>query len=172
MIFNKVYNVNWNLVGIHLLPMDLRQKKFAAVLRSLFKPNQNLHTRFLNYRRTVNYKIDHTPQVFSMEQVLNDAFDQQERRIYIADGLYLENVYFYNPEENFPVHFYNSDEAPEPPRFYDPSELAQLDVDFVVVLPFSSTSSNITEGSPNYLRLKSLIDTYRLPDKTYQIVYN
>jgi hypothetical protein len=175
MIFNRVYNINWNTLGVHLLPMDLRKPKFSALLRSFFKPNQNLHTRFINYRREINYKIDHTPQVFSMEKVLNDSFDQIERRIYITDGFYLENVYFFNPEENSPIHFYNPEEPEEPPRFYDPSELAQLDVDFIVVLPFvagSRANASFAPGTPQYLRLKSLVDTYRLPDKTYQIIYS
>ena len=171
MIFNNVYNLNWNSIGVELLPRVLRQPKWAAWLLAVFKPNSNLHTQFINYRRKSNYKIDHTPQVFSMENVLNDAFDQGQRRIYITDGVYLSALYFYNPEENNPVHFYNPEEPEQHPRFYDPQELEQLDVDFVVVLPLEFENV-YTEDSPQMLRLRSLVDTYRLPDKTYQIQFN
>lgn len=171
MIFNRAYLIDWTRIHIMLLPMLLRQPRQVAWIRSLFKPLETLHTRFINYRRVTNYKLDHNAQVFSMENVLNDSFDVQLRRIYIVDGIYLDNVYFYNPEENFPVHFYNSTENEDHPIFYDESELQQLNVDFVVVLPLE-LQGNFSEDSPQMLRLKALIDFYRLPDKTYQIKFD
>lgn len=171
MIFNRVYEIDWNTIALNLLPRAIRKPKFYAWFKALFKPSENLHTSFRAFRRQSNYKIDHTPQVFSIEKVLNDAFDQQLRRIYIQDGVYLEALYFYNPEENSPVHFYN--ESDKAVRFYSESELLQLDVDFVVVLPatFENVNSEMAfKNSPMYLRIVSLIDTYRLPDKTYEII--
>jgi hypothetical protein len=107
--------------------------------------------------------------------VLNDAFDQQERRIYIVDGVYRSALYFYNPEENEPIHFYNQEED-QAQYFYNPSELQNLDVDFVVVLPqsFSRDASRraiVNEVNPQELRIRALVDFYRLPDKTYEFTY-
>ncbi|MBB4117851.1 hypothetical protein GGR32_000123 [Mesonia hippocampi] len=168
-ISNKTYQLNFSYLILHELPTLLRQPKWYAWLFALLKPSQNLHIRFLNYRKETNYKLDHTPQVFSLENVLNDYFDPQERRIYITDGIYLSPIYFYNPEENAPVHFYNPEEN-KPVHFYNPEELEQLDVDFVVVLPLEF--QNIyTEGSSQIIRLKAYVDFYRLPDKTYNITF-
>jgi len=170
MIFDQIYQLNWASLPMHLLPHSLRQSRSYAWLVCLLKPVQNLHTQFLSYRTKKNCELDHTPQVYSIEKVLNDAFDQQERRIYIVDGVYLSAVYFYNPDENAPVHFYNPQDNADHPRFYNPQELEQLDVDFVVVLP-TEFQNNYIEGSSQLIRLKSLIDFYRLPDKTYQIKF-
>lgn len=161
MNFSKVYDINLNDLVIHCLPIGLRKSRQIAWLRSLIKPVVNLHTQFINYRRDALYKIDHTPQVFSLEQVLNDAFDVQLRRIYISDGAYRDGVYFYNPEEQKPVPFYDPAEN-SPVHFYDGAELFSLDTDFVVVVPFELKEAQ-------EIRMRSLIDFYRLPDKTYKI---
>ena len=95
---------------------------------------------------------------------LNDAFDVQLRRIIISDGAYRDGVYFYNPEEQKPVHFYDPDEN-SPVHFFDGSELFSLDTDFVVLIPFQLTEAQ-------EIRMRSLIDFYRLPDKTYNLQIN
>lgn len=163
MIWDRVYTLSFNKFGVHMLPMDLRKPKMVAWVNSMLKPVANLHTNFINYRRKTVYKIDHTSQVFSLEKVLNDAFDQSERRIYIVDGVYRSALYFYNPEENAPIHFYNAEED-QNQYFYNPEELQNLDVDFVVVLPQSFDRDK-------ELRIRALVDFYRLPDKTYEFTY-
>lgn len=161
MDFSKVYDIRLNDLVIHSLPINLRQSKMIAWLRCLVKPVVNLHTQFITFRRNSLYKIEHTPQVFALENVLNDAFDVQLRRIRIGDGAYRDGVWFYNPEEQKPVFFYDPTEN-APVHFYDGGQLQSLDVDFVVSVPFELRESQI-------IRMKSLIDFYRLPDKTYRI---
>ena len=175
MIWDKIYTLDWKALGVHLLPIDLRKPKMAGWIQCLLKPIANLHTQFINFRRITVYKIDHTSQVFSLEKVLNDAFDQQERRIYIVDGVYRSALYFYNPDENEPIHFYNQEED-NAQYFYNPSELQNLDVDFVVVLPQSfgrdaSRRAVSNEINAQELRIRALVDFYRLPDKTYEFTY-
>ena len=161
MDFSKVYNFSINDLVVHFLPVNYRKAKHIAWLRSLVKPLVNLHTQFINYRRNALYKIEHTPQVFSLENVLNDAFDVQLRRIRIGDGAYRDGVYFYNPEEQKPVYFYDPAEN-APVHFFDGAELFSLDTDFVVSVPFELNEAQ-------EIRMRSLIDFYRLPDKTYKI---
>lgn len=157
----KVFEINFNNLVVHFLPMGLRKQDAIAWLRALVKPIATIHIQFINYRRASLYKIEHTPQVFSLEQVLNDAFDVQLRRIFIGDGAYRDGVYFYNPEEQKPVAFYDPEEN-APVHFYDGSQLFSLDTDFVVTVPFELTASQ-------EIRMRSLIDFYRLPDKTYNV---
>jgi len=161
MDFSKVYTTNFNRLVIHMLPLSVRKPIFIAWLTALVKPIANLHQQFVNFRRASLYKIEHTPQVFSLEQMLNDAFDVQLRRIYISDGAYRDGLYFYNPDENKMVPFYNPEEN-APVHFYDGAELFSLDTDFVVIVPFELNPAQ-------EIRMKSLIDFYRLPDKTYKI---
>lgn len=159
----NIYNVSLPRLVVHLLPIPLRKQGMASWLFTLTAPYKELLAWFKIFRRDSSYKILHTPQVYSMENVLNDAFDRQLRRIYIVDGLYKSAVYFYEPEENKLVHFF---EIAPPVYFYEPEELEKLDVDFVVVLP---QGMQLSEAET--IRLKSLVDFYRLPDKTYTIRY-
>ena len=156
-----VYKVDFRQLVIHFLPTGLRKNWMIAWLRALVKPVGNIHIQFINFRRNSLYKIEHTPAVFSMENVLNDSFDIQLRRIYIDDGAYRDGVYFYNPEEQKPVSFYDPTED-APVHFYDGAELFSLDTDFVVTVPFGMSAAQ-------EIRLRSIIDFYRLPDKTYNI---
>jgi len=159
----NIYNLSLARLVVLLLPLALRKQQTVSWLFALITPYKDLNTLFKIFRKDSLYKIQHTPQVYSMENVLNDAFDPQLRRIYITDGLYKSAVYFYEPDENKPVHFF---EIEPPVYFYEADELNHLDVDFVVVLP---SEMSLTEAE--IFRLKSLVDYYRLPDKTYTIRY-
>ena len=159
----NIYNISLPRFVTLTIQILLRKPKMLSWFFSLTAPYKELLTWFKIFRNDSSYKILHTPQVYSMENVLNDKFDPSLRRIYIVDGLYKSAVYFYEPEENKPVHFFEID---PPVYFYEPGELEHLDVDFVVVLPLGM---NLTDAE--MIRLKALIDFYRLPDKTYTIRY-
>ena len=159
----NIYNISLPRFVTLLIPLHLRKIELVSWLFALIAPYKELSAWFKIFRRDTSYTILHTPQVYSMENVLNDAFDPNERRIYIQDGLYKSAVYFYEPEENKPVHFFEIEPAV---HFYEPEELEKLDVDFVVVLPMGM---NLPEAE--LIRLNSLVDFYRLPDKTYTVRY-
>lgn len=162
-MYESIFNIDLLRFIAELLPLRRRKAQFINWCYSLLKPSRNLYDAFIAYRAKSLYKIQHTSQVYSHENVLNDSFDVVARRIYITDGLYKDAVRFYEPEEDKPVHFY--EETPVV-RFYEPEELILLDVDFIVVVP---RALNLTAAE--VIRLRSLIDTYRLPDKTYEIRY-
>jgi hypothetical protein len=159
----NIYNVSLPRFVTLLLPLSLRKTAMVSWLFALITPYKELLAWFKIFRRDSSYKILHTPQVYSMENVLNDGFDPSLRRIYIVDGLYKSAVYFYEPDENSPVHFF---EINPQVYFYEPEELEKLDVDFVVVLPLG-----MNLPASEMIRLKSLVDFYRLPDKTYTVRY-
>lgn len=159
----NIYNISLPRLVLLLLPLPYRKQSWVSWLLALIAPFKELNVLFKIFRKDSSYKILHTPQVYSMENVLNDAFDPTLRRIYIVDGIYKAPVYFYEPDENKPVHFFEIEPAV---YFYEPGELEHLDVDFVVVLPLGM---NLTDSE--MIRLKALIDYYRLPDKTYTIRY-
>lgn len=162
-MFDALFTLNINAFATSLLPNRLRKSKMVTWVIVFLTPFKNLYNGFLVYRRSAKYKIEHTAEVFSMENVLNDSFDVSLRRIYIEDGIYINPAYFYEPEEDKPVRFYEEDPAV---RFYEEQELENLDVDFVVVLP-----SEITLSAAYLIRLRSLIDFYKPRDKTYTLRY-
>lgn len=161
----NVFNINIDKYIVHLLPTKLRQPRIIHWLLCLIKPVKDLYNQFFQYRLNAIYKIEHTPQSYSMVNVFNDAFDFASRRIRIVDGIYKAPVYFYEPEETNPVHFYEPIEN-NPVYFYEPEELENFDVDFIILLPFG-----LNLPPAEMIRLRALCDFYRSPDKTYLIQY-
>lgn len=164
-MYDNIFNIDWKKFIILMLPIGLRKPKRLYWLFSLIVPFRDIYNSFLQYRDKAIYKITHTPQVYSIENVLNDAFDNQERRIFIRDGIYRFPVYFYDRADDKPVRFYDRADD-QPVYFYDRATLENIDVDFVVVLPLG-----LTLIASELIRLQSLIDFYKLPDKTYTITY-
>lgn len=162
-MFDSIYIVDHLQLVAELIPIRRRTPKMIHWLLCLVSPVVTLYEKFMQYRDITNYKLDHTAQVFSLENVLNDAFDRVARRIYIEDGVYTFPVWFYDRVAVKPVYFFNKDED-QPVRFYDRKSLEKIDVDFTVVLPTDLLLSN-----PEHIRLKALVDFYRLPDKTYTV---
>lgn len=163
---DNVFNIKLNEYILHLLPINLRKTRMVHWLLCQIKPLQDIYGKFKTLRAESIYKIEHTPQVYSMVNVFNDAFDLAQRRIRIVDGIYKSPVYFFEPEETAPVHFYEPEED-NAVYFYEPDELILLDVDFIILLPFGL---NLTPSE--MIRLKALCDFYRSPDKTYEIRYS
>lgn len=164
-----MYNINWNSIVALLLPTFLRGERMVAWLNSLLHPVQELHGLFLAFRLDSIYKVEHTPQVYSIEKVLNEAFDPLERRIYIEDGVYSEQLFIFSPPEQLPVHVFDPAEE-QAVYVFAPNDSANVSVDFVVHLPVVFQPLFVI-GSNIRNRLESLINYYRLPDKTYQIIF-
>lgn len=162
---NNIFKIKLKEYVVHLLPTLLRKSRMVTWLLCQIKPLEDLHKQFLRLRRESIYKIEHTPQVYSMVHVFNDAFDRWERRIRIEDGVYKQPVYFYEPTEAKPVHFYEAAEN-KGVYFLEPEELKVFDVDFIIRLP---TDLKLTDAE--MIRLRALCDFYRSPDKTYEIKY-
>jgi len=56
----------------------------VALLRVIFSQFELIP--FLNFRRTINYRLAHNSQVCYLRSVLNDRFDAELRRIVIGEG--------------------------------------------------------------------------------------
>lgn len=163
-MYNAIFNIDLNRFVGMLLPIAIRKTPMLQWVMALITPCRQLHTLFRQYRTATNYKIDHTPQVYSIQNVLNDVYDRIERRIYLRDGIYRSPVRFYDRSSDSPVHFY---ERPQQPvRFFDRADLLVLDLDFVVMIPTA-----LALNDSDTARLRALIDFYRLPDKTYTLEY-
>jgi len=162
-MYESIYNIDLDRFEAQVLPIKRRTTKMLQWMMCLIFPIVELHTQFLRFRDKTTYELEHTSQVFSMEDAMNDAFDNALRRIYIVDGEYTSPVLFYGRADVKPVRFYDrADDSPV--LFYD--RKLKLDVDFIVMLPQALNLS-----AAETLRLQALIDFYRLPDKTYTLNY-
>jgi hypothetical protein len=106
-MYESIYNINFGRLVANILPIKRRTAIMIQWLLSLIEPIAQMHIQFIRFRVDANYKLEHTQQVFSIENVLNDAFDTTQRGIFIEDGVYTFPVWFYDRAEDKPV-FFNS----------------------------------------------------------------
>ena len=167
---DNVYNINWRKFIIENLEVDLRRVKTVKWLEVLFKPIIWLHIEFLAFRIQALYKVNHNSQICYLQAVLNDSFDNIQRRIIIRNATLREPLWFYEPEENKPVVFYEPEDN-KPVYFREESEFIGDGADFLVLVPIDLKPSNATEEIAFKIKMEGLIDYYKLYVKNYLIIW-
>lgn len=167
---DNVYNINWRKFIIENLEVDLRRVKTVKWLEVLFKPIIWLHIEFLAFRTQALYKVNHNSQICYLQAVLNDSFDNIQRRIIIRNATLREPLWFYEPEENKPVVFYEPEDN-KPVYFREESEFIGDGADFLVLVPIDLKPTNIQEENALLIKMKAQIDYYKLFVKNYIILW-
>ena len=149
------FNVDYDILIVDFLPNNKRKRKIIDFLKVLSTPIMKLYNIWYKLRLDNLYKVEHTGQVCYLRKVLNDRFDQSQRRIYIADGTKYKRDYIYTMAEqkpNFLGKIY----------IHPASDYADTGVDFIVYVPGDLLNDN------NY-ELKALINFYKEGVKRYKI---
>jgi hypothetical protein len=157
--------MNWFKIDYYklvrlLLPIILRQPIVIAFLESAVSPVDMLHILFSNNRDDNLYRLSITPQVCYLEKALNDRFDVGDRRIYIGDGVFYEELFLYTDAENKDEFIYAETENKNM-YIYTGSETGSESVDFIVNVP-----ADLKYNEPE---MKAIIDMYKLASKKYSI---
>lgn len=79
------YDVNIKRLALLLLPTFWRKPLFGALIYAAVSPLQRLHTQFMEWKHSTDYRIQHNGQVCRLRAMLNDQFDPALRRITITD---------------------------------------------------------------------------------------
>lgn len=166
---DNVYNINWRTFIILNLPVLLRQLKFIKLLEVFFKPIVWLHLEFLAFRNQALYKVNHNSQICYLQAVLNDIFDNTDRRIVIRNAILREPLWFYEPEENKPVLFYEESDN-KPVYFREESEFIGDGADFLVLVPIDLKPTNTQELNAFIVKMKGLLFYYKLYVKKALII--
>lgn len=153
--------INWNKFIADKLPRPVRDPLLYAIMKALFAPLVLMYNEFLNYTNAVRYKLEHTSQVWSIEDVLNDAFDIDQRRIYITGSGGEAPVLLYPDEDQQPV-ILQPDEDGEP-VLLNPDSMTLGSYDAVIWLPFEPTQEEM-------FRLRAIVDSYKLAGITYDVL--
>lgn len=156
-----------------LTPVRLRGAKMLAWLKVLCTPITYLYNLFKANRTENLYVLAHTGQVCYLEAVLNDLFDNVDREIFISDGRYVDPEYVYRVDEEKPLFIDLVSEIgtsviddPDPVPLYTLAETWPDGIQFIIHVP---AALGLDAGQ--LLRLRALVDKYRLPSKnTYTIV--
>ncbi|MRI63994.1 hypothetical protein EDM00_08340 [Ornithobacterium rhinotracheale] len=169
---NRIFNIDLPKLALLLTPTFLRKARFKAWLVSLVYPITSVQSTFQRLRGEDIYKLEHTPQVCSLEAMLNDHFDITQRRIRIGETLKADPFFIFAENENTPKFIDNENEIIYLNSY---NENADTGSEFVVYLPFEVWDREKTEeklGKYRYYRIEALLDFYKLAGKKYKIVLN
>jgi len=167
---SQVYTVDWSILLRLLLPSRLRKPRMLAFLNAAIEPIRMLYQSFLSFREASLYKVRFNSQIVYLEAVLNDQFDNEQRRIRIENASFTPGLYLYEPEQQLDVYLYDYNDWEIDPNknvFLKGNGGNGTGFDFFVFVPFPPEASHGT----TFTRLKAMIDYYKLYSKNYQIVW-
>lgn len=153
-----------------LSPTFFRKPVIKALLISFITPVIYNYNAFKNYRLFCLYRLSHNGQISYLEDVMNDYFDNTQRRIRIANVEFKDPIYFYEPQENREVFFYEPTDN-KPVYFYESQDFLGDGVDFVVMVPPSLRPLILAQETALLTQMKGQLDYYKLYSKNYKIVW-
>jgi len=145
--------VNFKHLATLLLPTFLR-KALASFVAAFSAAMQTVKKSIDNFFSDLNYHISVTPQVFSLEKMLNDKCDPDHREIRIIVPE-LELQFYFSVNSSATMQYFNDGNFFSGKRFHD----------FTVLLPIRIKSADMT----NYVT--ALLNKYKLLTKTFKIEY-
>ena len=163
----SVYDVKIKRLALLLLPTFLRKPLMAAFAQSMVQGVNVVHGDFAWWRDDRNYRLEHNGQVCHLRAVLNDTFDQVERRIRVEDeesGAMQGSRVFVREAGRQVLLFLREENNPlviNRRGFGGASGL-----DFWVTVPRS------LRGTIDEIRLSAVVNTYKLAGKRWTINYD
>lgn len=176
---SAVFKIDYKRLVVMLLPTGLRKPILFGLLKVAVKPITMLYDTFLSSRRQNIYVINQTGQVCYLRGLLNDAFDVELRRLYVANGeasdwtiLYQKSL-FTAIDNKSPLWLTGADEKQAGTLLFrrdvrlvpKTGSVSAVGVDFMVMVPM------ILRGKIDENRMISLVNFYKLASKRYIIQY-
>lgn len=164
----NVYIVDYDKLIKLSLPTFLRGDIIYAWLKALLQPVKELYNAFVIYKDDAVYRVSHNGSVTLLQKVLNDKFDNSERRIYIKNVEQTDALRFFTAAASKEQPF-NSNTRGAYIGFrsgigFDPNA-----ADFVVHIPIEYQSADPTELEKFLIKVGSQLDYYKLFAKKYRI---
>ncbi len=149
------FNIDFQKLVLWFLPFKLRKPKNVALLSAIVAVLQQIHGNWLNKRERNLYLLAHNGQTCYFRKALNDAFDNELRRIEIVNGNVFEAVYIFTIPEQQPQYLGKI-------NIYGAEDNATSAVDFIVKVPAQIVDNRLIE-------LRAEIDYYRQAGKRFKI---
>ena len=150
------YKINFDKLVVMLLPTFLRKPRMIAFITLFSAELTKLYNNWLVKKNEDEKWLYHNSQVCKLRKILNDEFDDLQRRIQITDGQLYERKYVYTLGEKKPVYgkvFLRQN-----------SDYADSGIDFYIIIP---KELNIVQ---NQYKLEALVNRYRLASKRFKIL--
>lgn len=153
------YKINFDKFVIQLLPTFLRKPRMIAFISLFSAELTKLHNSWLIKKTQDEIWLSHNSQVCFLRKILNDEFDDLERRIKITDGQLYERKYIYTLGEKKPKYLGKI-------FIRQTTDYADTGIDFYVIVP------NAINIEQNKYKFEALINRYKLASKRYKIINN
>ena len=162
-----MYNIDYNILIRSLLPTFLRQPIIIAFLRCLISPIIWLYNAFLRARENDLFRESIDSTIPRLEFMLNTIFypagldSEYNYRIKISLLGAKTSIYIFLLPEGKPQYIFTAAEN-RPKYIYTPAEAGQVEIDFIVNVPIGIEYDEV--------RMRSLVRSYCLPDKSFEII--
>ncbi len=151
-----MFNINQFKFLLQIIPRAWKRSVFVALLDVLQGQIKVVYDSFKIFRAATIYQLNHNGQVFSLENVLNNRFDNTNRTIYITDGFTKDRFYIYTRAEDKPQYL---------PKFvWNRADYADTGTDFIVWVPTA-----VVISLEDMYEMRALINKYKLDPKRYKI---
>jgi hypothetical protein len=152
-----MFKIDYAKLIAWMLPARKRRPVLYAWLGALCAPAVIMYNTFLAKRAIDLYNLQHDSRVFSLRAMLNDRFDNADRRITIADGFAFDRIYIFQPGENKSL-FLGS--VP----LHNEGDYGDTGVDFIVNVPQA-----ITLSDQDLIEMEAKVKYYKLASKRFLI---
>ena len=149
------------------LPTFMRKPNILAFLNALFAPLKIQYIRFTKFKESVFYIVSHNSSITLLQKMLNDKFDDEERRIYISNIQRTDINRFYYWNENKEFGFY--DEGDVQKGFYYAFQNEAQSPDYIVHIPIEYQPNTELELDKYLVKVRSEINRYNHYSKSYII---
>lgn len=154
-----MYQVKYKKLAVWMLPNRLRTNRVVALVMACIAPLVDLDNAFQRMMKEKLYRLSHNSQVCYLRAVLNDKFDNSQRRIYITDFEGREQIFFW-PEADV-----RDVDLSVVQYFWPDSAYVDSGTDFTVHVPDGMVNNSDSE----YAQFIALINEYKLPGKNYKV---
>lgn len=161
---SNYYNINYERIGVLLLPTFLRKPITEAFIKAMLKPLDNVNSTFTEYRESLD--TNSYSQVCYLQGLINDNYDPLERRIRIRQAALNEDTFlFWKRNIKKLVRICKRSSTGFIPRLMSRKcFIGSENPDFEIVLP---TGFTLSENEETYMR--ALVNQNKLASKTYII---
>jgi hypothetical protein len=160
----SIFNINWYNVVENLTPSFWRKTKaniearLIAYLRSVIAPMQELSDILRIFQYQTMLFLDYCGQHLSLENLLNDNWDNEQRRIYITEnnivnGYIYIDLYLQPETDPSPISVYLQDEGGGIPfSLYLQGEVIGATYNFTINVPVTVLYDidEMTKKTKNY----------------------
>jgi hypothetical protein len=170
MINKKIYLIYYAELKEQLLPNLLRKPKTLAFIGALIEPIKSLYKDFSLFRKKAIYRTDHYCSITLLQKVLNDDFDDVERRIYINNAGLLDTQHYYDEGLGDPLCFYDEGSG-DPQWFFDQASFNVYGSDFTVFLPEELRLLEESDQERFETSIRAKLDYYKIYGTKYTLVW-